>query len=120
MTREEAAERAEKQLDEFIPQGLHTPDHTFWFLRAGSDEVANLWLGHHFQPATTWVCSVDVHEAQRRKGYGRAMMRWAEQATLSSSDTHVGLNVFGHNTVAINLYQGLGYHTVDQSRSITF
>jgi ribosomal protein S18 acetylase RimI-like enzyme len=48
------------------------------------------------------------------------MMRLAEQATLSSSDTHVGLNVFGHNTVAINLYQGLGYHTVDQSRSITF
>jgi ribosomal protein S18 acetylase RimI-like enzyme len=37
-------------------------------------------------------------------------------ATLTG-DTHIALNVFIHNKVAINLYDALGYNTVDEHRS---
>ena len=39
--------------------------------------------------------------------------------TLRAGHSYLGLNVFGHNTVAIRLYESLGYVRLDQSRSIT-
>jgi ribosomal protein S18 acetylase RimI-like enzyme len=41
-----------------------------------------------------------------------------EQATLAAGDTYLGLNVFGHNDVAIGLYESMGYRAYDHGRSI--
>jgi hypothetical protein len=41
-----------------------------------------------------------------------------EEATVAAGDTHLGLNVFGHNTPAISLYQSMGYCGYDDARSI--
>lgn len=115
----DARQRAEEQLAEFLPDGVHTVNNSFWLLRRAGTVVADLWLVHHYQPDTTWISAVEVDEAHRGKGYGRSAMLLAERATAAGSDTHLGLNVFGHNTVAINLYQRLGYLTIQQSRSVT-
>jgi ribosomal protein S18 acetylase RimI-like enzyme len=40
-----------------------------------------------------------------------------ERATLDAGDTYLGLNVFGHNTAAIRLYDSMGYVTVEQVRT---
>ena len=41
-----------------------------------------------------------------------------ERATISAGDTHLGLNVFGHNAVAIGMYESMGYRAYDYGRSI--
>jgi len=35
-----------------------------------------------------------------------------------AGDTSLELNVFGHNQVAINLYDSLGYQATDQTRDL--
>jgi ribosomal protein S18 acetylase RimI-like enzyme len=47
-------------------------------------------------------------------------MQAGEVASLAAGDHRLGLYVFGHNTVAVRLYESLGYQVVDQSWSLTF
>lgn len=113
----EAMQRSVTQFDELMPDGLDTPDQSFWIVESGRDPVATIWLIHHRAPDMSFVCDVEVREAQRGRGYGRGAMLIAERSALAVGDTQLGLNVFGHNQVATNLYTSLGYQVVEQTRS---
>jgi GNAT superfamily N-acetyltransferase len=114
---EDASVRATEQTDQLIPDGLATANHTFWSLYAGGDLVATNWLCHHREPGVSFVYGVEADERFRGRGYGRAAMLVGEHATLAAGDTHLALNVFGHNVVAMSLYSGMGYQSVEQYRS---
>ncbi len=80
-----------------------------------ADEVVGLlWMGRPMSgPASTWfVFFVEVDEAHRGRGYGRATMEAAEAWTRERGGTRVGLNVFGPNVVARSLYDSLGYQVM--------
>lgn len=56
-----------------------------------------------------WVFYVEVDEARRGSGLGRAAMVLAEEDARAHGATELGLNVFGPNTVARHLYESLGF-----------
>lgn len=113
-----AAKASAAQFDQLLPDGLNTANHSFLCLEANGAVVATNWICHHRRPLMSWVYDVEVSEGQRGKGYGRAAMVVGELATLETGDTHLALNVFGHNAVAINLYEGMGYRAYEQGRSV--
>jgi GNAT superfamily N-acetyltransferase len=124
LTPEQARERSERQSAELLPEGLATPGHDiFTITAAGSPAdavgtpVAALWVCHGVEPDTSFVFDVVVDSEHRGRGFGRAAMLAAEQATLASGNHKLGLNVFGHNDVALGLYTSLGYRPVSQMRS---
>ena len=106
------------EVDRLLPDGLRTERHSFLCLLVGGEVVATNWIYHRRSPGVSWVYGVETHEGHRGKGYGRAAMIIGEQATLAAGDTHLGLNVFGHNTVAISMYESMGYRAYDHGRSI--
>ncbi|WP_169512953.1 GNAT family N-acetyltransferase [Actinopolymorpha alba] len=112
----EAKARAVAQVAELLPDGLHTKDHSLSILEADGAQVATIWIHHHRRVRASYIYSVAVEPAQRGKGYGRAVMWLAARRSLEAGDQVLALNVFGHNTVAINLYTSLGYRITDQSR----
>jgi GNAT superfamily N-acetyltransferase len=114
----EAAIAAEMQFNQILPAGLRTENHSFLCLCADGEVVATNWIGHRYGPGVSWVYGVETHAGHRGKGYGRAAMIIGEEATQASGDTHLGLNVFGHNAVAIGLYESMGYRAYDYGRSI--
>jgi len=118
MLPEQAAASSVAQFNQLLPGGLNTPNHTFLCLWAGDEVVATNWIAHHRAPGMSWVYAVEVHEGYRGKGYGRAAMVIGERATLDAGDTHLALNVFGHNHVAISLYNGMGYRAYNAGRSV--
>jgi len=109
---------AAEQLTTLLPAGLSTEGHSFLCLCADGEVVATNWLYHHGSPGVSWVYEVETHQAHRGKGYGRAAMLIGEHATLAAGDTHLALNVFGHNAVAISMYEAMGYRAYDHGRSI--
>lgn len=113
----EAATESARQLDMLLPDGLATDGHTFLSLDAGGEPVATIWIGHRYAPGTSWVYNVEVQAGYRGRGYGRAAMLMGEQATLAAGDSHLGLNVFGQNSVAIRLYESMAYRAYDHHRS---
>jgi GNAT superfamily N-acetyltransferase len=117
MLPEQAAASSAAQFSQLLPDGLNTPNHTFLCLCAGDEVVATNWIAHHVSPGASWVYAVEVHDGNRGKGYGRAAMVLGEGATLDAGDTHLALNVFGQNHVAISLYSAMGYRAYDAARS---
>jgi len=114
----EAVESAADQTRQLLPDGLSTPGHTFLCLCSGDGEVvATNWIQHHRSPGVSWVYGVEVHDGHRGRGYGRAAMIAGEQASLDAGDTHLALNVFGQNAVAIGLYRSMGYVAYDSERA---
>jgi GNAT superfamily N-acetyltransferase len=114
---EQAAAASAAQTDQILPDGLRTQDHSFLCLEAGGQVVATNWILHHRRPGVSWVYGVEVSAGHRGRGYGRAAMVIGENATLNAGDTHLALNVFGHNAVAISLYRAMGYRAYDEGRS---
>jgi GNAT superfamily N-acetyltransferase len=113
-----AAAASATQFDQLLPDGLATSGHSFLILRSGGEVVASNWIGHHVGPGMSWVYGVEVHDGHRGKGYGRAAMVIGEQATVEVGDTHLGLNVFGHNAVAVSLYRNMRYREYETARSV--
>ena len=118
MTAERAVASAAAQTNQLLPDGLSTANNSFLCLCAREQVVGTNWIAHHRAPGMSWVYAVEVHEGYRGKGYGRAAMVLGERASLDAGDTHLALNVFGHNNVAISLYTSMGYRAYDAGRSV--
>jgi ribosomal protein S18 acetylase RimI-like enzyme len=110
-TLEEAHLRAEQQTRELLPDGPATAGaYLLRVLDAAGEPVGVLWLGPHPQRrGAGWVYEVQIDEARRGEGLGRAAMVAAERIGREAGWTALGLNVFGHNPRARALYDSLGY-----------
>lgn len=119
LTPEEGRVRAEEQTAGLLTEGLATEGHEFVTLLDGGEPVGDIWLRHGLEPGMSFVFNVEVYAGHRGKGYGRALMIAGEAASLAAGSQRLGLHVFGHNTVARQLYERLGYQVIDQSWSLS-
>lgn len=106
-----ARQKSEEDHAAILPQGLDTPAHWIFVVEAGRERVGVLWLAErpHGRDKECYVYSIEIDEAQRGHGYGRAAMQLAEAEARSHGLHRIALNVFGGNEVARNLYRSLGY-----------
>jgi ribosomal protein S18 acetylase RimI-like enzyme len=113
---EAAREKARRDTERTFSAGLATPGQHVFRVLAGDDPVGWLWLAvpGPDEPTMAWVYNIQVDEAQRGHGYGRQAMLLAEQEARARGMTSIGLNVHGGNTVAISLYDSLGYTVMAQ------
>jgi ribosomal protein S18 acetylase RimI-like enzyme len=72
--------------------------------------IGYLWIGP-LTPGSTewWVFNVEIDEAHRRRGHARRALELGHRAAAEHGATSIGLNVFGYNTGAQELYAALGY-----------
>jgi ribosomal protein S18 acetylase RimI-like enzyme len=62
--------------------------------------------------ARSFVYDIVVDAAQRRRGYGRAILAAIEDELRGRGIGSIALNVFGTNTGARALYESVGYDVV--------
>jgi GNAT superfamily N-acetyltransferase len=108
---EGAWQRARRDADERLPEGVATPNMLLLTAVVASQPVGGTWLGRHSaeRSSTAWLYEIYVHDEARGHGYGRALLAAAEDAARAAGYTSLGLNVFGHNRVARLLYESAGY-----------
>jgi ribosomal protein S18 acetylase RimI-like enzyme len=106
-----ARRKAEADMAEILPHGLETPNHWIFVLEVDGHAVGRLWLSEREIDGrrALFIFDVEVAEAFRGRGYGRAAMQLAEGEARQRGIHRIELNVFGGNTVARRLYQSLGY-----------
>jgi len=107
----EAAAAARAAFADLLPHGRETPQHHFWTVLAGEEQVGDLWIRVQPLPAEVeaYVYDVEVRPGHRGRGLGRATMLAAETAARDLGADVLRLNVFGHNVAAGALYDSLGY-----------
>ncbi|MDX3078018.1 GNAT family N-acetyltransferase [Streptomyces sp. NPDC088354] len=112
----EAQARAKAEADHrsALPGGLATPGTVLRVLRAGGEDVGDLWVGRRATDdgePSGYVYNVQVEAAHRGRGHGRTLMLVAERACVADGLHWLGLNVFAGNDPALRLYESLGYRT---------
>jgi ribosomal protein S18 acetylase RimI-like enzyme len=112
---EDALESSRRLHELLLPQGAETPGHDFLVAEDALDgrRVGHAWLFHESRAG--FVYDVEVDEAERGRGYGRALMDLAAGHCRTLGLEVLGLNVFGHNEVARGLYDALGYVVIDEA-----
>ncbi|BBA96059.1 putative acetyltransferase [Actinacidiphila reveromycinica] len=94
-----------------FPEGLASPGTMVLVLEHDGAPAGHLSWVRLADPS--WVSSVEVAPEYRGRGFGRALMRVAEELTRKGGATTLGLNVFAGNAPALHLYASLGYRTTD-------
>jgi ribosomal protein S18 acetylase RimI-like enzyme len=110
---EYAEERAAESNAQYFPDGRPAEGQLVVEVVEEGEVVGVLWIGPMSprHPHEWWVFDIEIAEAHRGRGLGRATMLLAEDAAREHGAVKLGLNVFGHNTVAQGLYRSLGYET---------
>jgi ribosomal protein S18 acetylase RimI-like enzyme len=107
----DARAKADHDFPALLPSGVDTPGQDLYVVTADGDPVGVLWLAERDRDGerVLFVYDIEIDDAHRGRGLGRAAMQRVEaEARRRGLDT-VALNVFGGNTVARNLYRSLGY-----------
>ncbi|MEH2235952.1 GNAT family N-acetyltransferase [Nostoc sp.] len=80
-----------------------------------SPPIACLWVGNAINQVHgnrhAHIFILYVVPEHRRRGIGRALMRYVENWAIQRGDRQIGLQVFQSNKPALNLYNQLGYQT---------
>jgi ribosomal protein S18 acetylase RimI-like enzyme len=117
-TVEEVAAQIDRQFATLLPDGLATEGQLMFAGEVNGEVVGFLWIGlPTSERPQAWIYEIQVDEAHRRRGHGRALMLAAEDELRARGVTRLGLNVFGHNPGARQLYESLGFETTSQQMS---
>jgi ribosomal protein S18 acetylase RimI-like enzyme len=112
----ESIDKSRQAHVELLPQGLATPGHQFMrVLEAGSlREVGFLWWADVDVAGAVgaYVYGVEIDEALRGQGFGRAAFAELERVARARGLHSVTLHVFGHNHGARRLYESLGFEPI--------
>lgn len=115
---QDVAARIEQQFHALLPDGLASEGQLLFAGEVDGEVVGFLWIGlPTAERPQAWIYEIQVDEAHRRRGHGRALMLAAEDELRGRGVTRVGLNVFGHNPGARLLYESLGFETTSQQMS---
>jgi ribosomal protein S18 acetylase RimI-like enzyme len=108
-----AREKSDRDFTDLLPDGVSSPGQTMLTAEdSGSGElVGYLWFGERDFGGQRigFVWNIEVLEAARGRGYGRAIMSALEEQVADHGIDRIDLNVFGSNDVARALYRSLGY-----------
>jgi ribosomal protein S18 acetylase RimI-like enzyme len=112
-TPEEAArEKAVRDFARLLPDGVATEGQSLYTVVDDDSPVGVLWLAEQDTSdfgKTLFIYDVEIDEAHRGRGLGRAAMLLVEEEARRRGIGSVTLNVFGGNDVARNLYRSLDY-----------
>jgi RimJ/RimL family protein N-acetyltransferase len=118
-TADEALQRSRDTHDDLLPQGLASPGHRLYTIEVDDEPVGRLWLSTDpkLGPGVGFIYDLFVSEPFRRRGIATQAMRLLEQEALRLGLKSLSLHVFGYNSAARSLYEGLGYETTNINMS---
>ena len=107
---EEGRIAAARQFDQLLPDGMASTGHYFWKIATDNDDaVGDLWVRVESEKARAFIYFIGIDEGYRGHGYSKAAMLALESTVKPLGANRIDLNVFGDNTVAVRLYESLGY-----------
>ena len=109
--RDEALARAQEEIRGLVGPRPAERGHEFLVGRdAAGRRIGRIWLDPVPSPGpfldTRWLFQIVVDSPLRGHGFGRALLRAAEEHVVESGHAELALNVFRWNTAAVALYTG--------------
>jgi RimJ/RimL family protein N-acetyltransferase len=117
VSEDEAQQEAEQQYQQFLPQGLQTPEHTLCMIvdPGQGKNVGVLWFDQRTQEKgqQIFINDIMIFEEFRRSGYAKRALQQLEKQARELGATSIGLRIFGQSETARILYEKLKYTVAD-------
>lgn len=113
----EALDRSRQEHLRLLPDGPATKDHYLYTLvdESSGVSVGMLWVARVERGGKpiAFLNDIKIDEQFRGRGYGKQAMLALEDTARGLGLDTIGLHVFGHNTIARDLYLKVGYQITD-------
>lgn len=109
MTKKQATEKAEKQMESLLPDQEKTEGQHFFLIKSGEQVAGYLWFHVSKEEKSAFLYHIYILENFRRQGIAQTALRFFENESKDEGADYCGLHVFGTNENAIELYRKLGY-----------
>ncbi|MGF3102922.1 GNAT family N-acetyltransferase [Rossellomorea sp. DUT-2] len=119
--KETSLEQAEKEFNQLLPDGLKSKDHYLFTLIDGEnqEDVGTLWINVQEDGKEAFIYDIKIHESKRGRGYGKEALKSLDSYAREKDISKISLHVFGHNKVALSLYQNTGFEVTNVLMSKT-
>ena len=108
----EAISKATEEYEKLLPDGEKTANNKLFTIRDEDQEVGMIWLAQRSNDMG-FIYDINIWEHNQGRGYGKKALREIESVAKELGLKNIRLHVFGHNKVARNLYEKLGYIETD-------
>ena len=113
----DSLQKAEREFFQLLPDGVATRKQHLLSIEDGDTgvKIGLIWFAEKFQASrpSAFIYDFLIYEEHRRKGYGRQTLTALEEKVKELGIETISLHVFGHNQVAIDLYQKAGFEITD-------
>ena len=115
--KQEALEKSRAAFRRFLPDGLQSKNQFIFniFDEEQKNKLGILWfevkIDEPNRPAFVYDFVID--EQYRGKGFGKKTLITLDEKLKEMGAKSVALHVFGHNTVAFELYKKMGYEVTN-------
>lgn len=115
LTINEASKKSDDDFGRLLPDGLKSVDQFLFSIKENGLWIGTIWLGIRgaVDNRKGFIYDIVLNENTRGKGYGKKAMLLIEDEAKKLGLRHIGLHVFGHNKIARNLYESIGYETTN-------
>jgi ribosomal protein S18 acetylase RimI-like enzyme len=109
-----ADENLESSKKNTFTDGVLNPGNYIFYAYSNNDSVGKLWITSVKRDGKSeWsIYDIETWTQYRGRGFGRAIMKAAEEFVREQGGDSITLSVFGNNTSARKLYESLGYETI--------
>ena len=116
---EGALERARKDTENLLPDGVATPNHHLLHVvdHISEERVGYLWwcLTERFGRRIAFIFDIHIFQNYQRRGFATSTLQHLEKIVREHNVQALSLHVFAFNTGAYKLYEKLGYVTTSVS-----
>jgi len=118
LSKEDALKVAQDSFARLLPLGIKT-ENQFLFSVIHNDsqkKIGTLWFAKKNEGAKSYAFIYDIilSAEVRGQGLGKELLSLTQGEIQKLGLNSMGLHVFGHNTVAINLYEKMGFRTTNR------
>ena len=114
----DALEKSRREIDSLLTNGLNTENHELLSLidRETGKKIGYLWL-HVFSATENkgFIYDFVIDKEFRGKGYGKLSLEALEEYARGLGVEQLSLHVFAHNSVAVSLYEKMGYEVTSMN-----
>ncbi|UII58297.1 GNAT family N-acetyltransferase (plasmid) [Cytobacillus spongiae] len=108
-------DQAENEFNQLLPDGLHTKDHFLFTLLddKNQDNVGTLWINVNEDSRELFIYDIKIYEDKRGQGYGKGALKALDTFAAEQGIPKISLHVFGHNKIALSLYENSGFEVTN-------
>lgn len=115
---EEAVTESREEMAKLLPDGLTSEDQFIFVAKLHDENIGTVWvdIDRELEVPRAFGLYIEIEPSLRGRGLGRDLMLATQLECRKLGAKGFALSVFGHNSVARNLYESFGFVVTEEMK----